>query len=253
MPNLVIANTTISQDENGLYNLNDLYRASEASDNPSKRPNQGVRNAPAQELIKALIDQTALEQSGVIISRNGGLNPGIYAHELIAISYAGWISPRFQLIVNQAFIDSRLAPQLTPPKSDLMQANDIVLEHLTLAATFSTPRHVALTHGAQEAMRKLPVDLTPYLLHSADMQDIPDNEVFLEPTELGVHLGISRNKINPYLVSLGLQQKLSGGIWQPTQEAIDAGMCIRHPWANKGKSGYNWKWNLEAVKQRIGD
>ena len=32
---------------------------------------------------------------------------GTFAHELLAISYAGWISPAFQLKVNQVFLDYR--------------------------------------------------------------------------------------------------------------------------------------------------
>jgi len=32
---------------------------------------------------------------------------GTFAHELLAISYAGWISPAFHLKVNQVFIDYR--------------------------------------------------------------------------------------------------------------------------------------------------
>ncbi|CDH18886.1 conserved hypothetical protein [Xenorhabdus bovienii str. kraussei Quebec] len=41
----------------------------------------------------------------VVDSAHGGASPGTYAHELIAVSYAGWIRPDFQLDVNQAFID----------------------------------------------------------------------------------------------------------------------------------------------------
>ncbi|MBW5407130.1 KilA-N domain-containing protein [Morganella morganii] len=41
----------------------------------------------------------------VIIVVNGGVSPGVFAHELIAVSYAGWIHPDFRLDVNQAFID----------------------------------------------------------------------------------------------------------------------------------------------------
>ncbi|WP_275356057.1 KilA-N domain-containing protein, partial [Xenorhabdus bovienii] len=41
----------------------------------------------------------------VINTINGGMSPGTFAHELIAVSYAGWIRPDFQLDVNQAFID----------------------------------------------------------------------------------------------------------------------------------------------------
>ena len=36
---------------------------------------------------------------------NGGTQQGTFAHELLSISYAGWISPRYQLQVNQVFLD----------------------------------------------------------------------------------------------------------------------------------------------------
>ncbi|MEI8661018.1 KilA-N domain-containing protein, partial [Xenorhabdus bovienii] len=72
-----------------------------------------LRTKYAKELIAELDakllknNQTAYLQSGqkVVDINNGGTSPGTYAHELIAVSYAGWIRPDFQLDVNQAFID----------------------------------------------------------------------------------------------------------------------------------------------------
>lgn len=42
-----------------------------------------------------------------------GRGGGTFAHELLAVEYAGWISPAFRLKVNQTFIDYR-AGRLQP-------------------------------------------------------------------------------------------------------------------------------------------
>lgn len=44
---------------------------------------------------------------------------GTFAHELLAISYAGWISPAFQLPVNQVFMDYRTGKLAPKPETDL--------------------------------------------------------------------------------------------------------------------------------------
>lgn len=79
----------------------------------NKEPNRWLRTKHAQELIAELdrkllkIFQTPNLAAGqksldVVV---GGSNPGTYANELIAVSYAGWLRVDFQLDVNQAFID----------------------------------------------------------------------------------------------------------------------------------------------------
>ncbi|UBX30516.1 KilA-N domain-containing protein [Arsenophonus apicola] len=65
--------------------------------------------------MEELRQNSALGQE-VIKVQKGGINPGTFAHELLAIEYAGWISPKFRLMVNQTFLDyktGRLAP-VTP-------------------------------------------------------------------------------------------------------------------------------------------
>jgi len=107
---VVIANVEIPFDENGLYSLNALHRASEAWGNRLKAPNRWLENKTTQELITELREQvrnSGFGETDVVSIVHGGSNPGTYAHELLAVSYAGWISARFQLIVNQAFIDSK--------------------------------------------------------------------------------------------------------------------------------------------------
>lgn len=114
----VIAGVEITTDPAGRFSLNCLHRAS--GENDSKAPNQWLRTKQAKELIaelesKLLIRfQTAYLQSAqkVLDVVNGGTNPGTYAHELIAVSYAGWVRADFQLDVNQTFIDYRTGNQV---------------------------------------------------------------------------------------------------------------------------------------------
>ena len=55
----------------------------------------------------------------------GGLSQGTFAHELLAISYAGWISPAFQLQVNQVFLDYRTGKlQPVAPVDPMAVLND---------------------------------------------------------------------------------------------------------------------------------
>lgn len=73
----------------------------------------GVVHWLALDTTKSLISELEQQLSdteisvSVIKSVKGGLSQGSYAHELLAIAYASWISPSFHLQVNQVFLDYR--------------------------------------------------------------------------------------------------------------------------------------------------
>jgi len=103
----VVAGIEIAVDEYGRFNLNAIHRASGLGKH--KSPNKWLENASAKELLAELDAQTpnsGLAQKSLNVVK-GGKSPGTFAHELLAISYAGWISPAFQLKVNQVFMDYR--------------------------------------------------------------------------------------------------------------------------------------------------
>lgn len=104
----VIAGVIITTDEQGRYNLNALHKASGLGNN--KAPAQWLRTQTAQELVHELTDMQKC--TSPINTIKGGINQGTFAHELLAVSYAGWISPKYQLMVNQVFLDCR--NNLTP-------------------------------------------------------------------------------------------------------------------------------------------
>jgi len=79
-------------------------------------------------------------------------------------------------------------------------------------------------------------------------QNIQDDEVYLEPTELGKLFKLSAIKMNKLLEKIGFQVK-ENKIWKPTQKGIP--FCTKHSWSKGNKSGYNYKWNVSKITELI--
>jgi phage antirepressor YoqD-like protein len=120
----VIAGIEITKDSEDRFNLNALHKAS-GGDN-AKRPSLWLQNKQTKELIAELEanllknnqSRNSCSAYKVVNTVNGGSSPGTFAHELLAIEYAGWISPKFRLTVNQTFLDfkaGKLAPVVIDP------------------------------------------------------------------------------------------------------------------------------------------
>lgn len=128
-----IAGVEITTDAAGRFNLNALHRASATADH--KKPSEWLRTKHAQELVAELASEqsgnsrSASENQPVFVV-NGGVAPGTFAHELLAVSYAGWISPAFHLQVNRVFVEYRTgrlvksAPDADPRVLLLAQMRD---------------------------------------------------------------------------------------------------------------------------------
>lgn len=119
-----------------------------------------------------------------------------------------------------------------------------IQKHNLLADFFGAPRSVMLVEAAKD-FRAQGIDVGQYLLESPAMNDIPNEDIYLEPTELGKHFNLSPADMNKTLSGMGLQAKINGQ-WQATDAA--QGMWINHQWTAGNKSGYNLKWNLAKVR-----
>lgn len=98
----VIAGVEISTDEQGRFNLNALHKASGGE--KKNGPSYWLALDSSKELIVELVEKYSTE---IPVETKEGRAGGTFAHELLAVSYAGWISPAFQLKVNQVFLDYR--------------------------------------------------------------------------------------------------------------------------------------------------
>lgn len=106
-PTIVIENVSVRSNEHGTYNLNDLHKAAMAGGLAQKwqRPSQFLKfdgiSAFVEEVSRVL--KSTLEQNQILIVKNGGVNQGVWAHELIALRYASWLSAAFEVKVYQTF------------------------------------------------------------------------------------------------------------------------------------------------------
>ncbi len=130
----VIAGVTITTDEQGRFNLNALHQASGTTS--AKQPSNWLRLESTRALKNELMDSSnSSDLMSLPIVKNEGRYGGTFAHELLAISYAGWISPSFQLQVNQTFLDykagtlyERAQPAFNPAQLSRMDILNLAME-----------------------------------------------------------------------------------------------------------------------------
>ena len=207
----VIAGISITVDKDGRYNLNALHKASggEKKNNPS----YWLSLQGTQELILELEQQLSDTEISVSVvqSIKGGINQGTFAHELLAVSYAGWISPKFQLMVNQVFLDYKkgeLKNIQKPFKSYLpeyRQAKAIELSVRALDKMFSNLPHLS------EQSRQAIYAETINPIAGKNVIPLPklENKTF-SASEVGELLGVSSNKIGRIANELSLKTEEYG-------------------------------------------
>lgn len=113
----VICGVEITTDAAGRFNLNALHKAS-----GSEKKN-GPSYWLALESTKQLIVELEKQTTEISVVTVEGRNGGTFAHELLAVEYAGWISPAYRLQVNQTFLDYKTG-KLTPTNTILPNFDD---------------------------------------------------------------------------------------------------------------------------------
>ncbi|EOI3377520.1 TPA: KilA-N domain-containing protein [Enterobacter hormaechei subsp. xiangfangensis] len=107
-PTVSVNGVSVRVDDEGRYNLNDLHAAAVANGEATEqqRPSQFLRSAQVKRFIKALkskVQKSTLEQIQPLRVVNGGDEPGVWGVELLAIRYAAWIKPEFEIEVYEVF------------------------------------------------------------------------------------------------------------------------------------------------------
>lgn len=98
MPALTLLDTSIRQDDQGRFCLNDLHRASGGK--KRHQPSDFLRIDQTQALIAEITNSGNLRSIQSTTGRTGGT----YACRELVIAYAAWISPAFHLKVLQVFL-----------------------------------------------------------------------------------------------------------------------------------------------------
>ena len=106
--NIIICNTTIGTDKEGLYSLNDFHKA--AGGIEKDQPSLWLRLDKTKELIEECSNSTEMQNK--IISSKSGRYGGTYVVKELVYAYAMWISPKFHLHVIRTFDQFTMSEQI---------------------------------------------------------------------------------------------------------------------------------------------
>ncbi|MFP1767272.1 KilA-N domain-containing protein [Lonsdalea quercina] len=111
-PIVKVNGISVRVDKEGRYSFNDLHAAAvkngEATE--SQRPSVFLRSAQIKRFVKALKAKalkSASEQNQPLVVIKGGGESGAWGVEILAVRYAAWIKPEFEIDVYNTFIESR--------------------------------------------------------------------------------------------------------------------------------------------------
>lgn len=150
-PTVVVNGVSVRVDADGRYNLNDLHVAAvargEASE--SQRPSNFIKSATIKRFAHELSEATKVASVKII---KGGLESGIWGLELVAIRYAAWLSPKFEIRVYNTFRDVVLNGL-----SSMMRLNklDLVIESETKEISQCAKRMNQWGVGGRKQLLKL--------------------------------------------------------------------------------------------------
>ncbi len=101
-PTVAVNGVSVRVDEEGRYNLNDLHAAAVAEGNAteSQRPGEFLKTKQVQRFVQALSDAKKVAS---VLTIKGGQLQGSWGLELIAIRYAAWLNPLFEIKVYETF------------------------------------------------------------------------------------------------------------------------------------------------------
>ena len=99
--NITVFEKTIRIDAEGRFCLNDIHKAAMANGKAteSQRPGSFFQSESVQSFIEAVDENATI----VAVKKTQGRNGGTYATELVALRYAGWISPKVEVEVYRTF------------------------------------------------------------------------------------------------------------------------------------------------------
>ena len=105
---IIVCNTQVSINKDGLYCLNDLHKA--AGGEEKDQPSLWLRLDKTKELIEECSNSTEMQNK--IISSKSGRYGGTYVCKELVYAYAMWISAKFHLHVIQTFDKFILSEQV---------------------------------------------------------------------------------------------------------------------------------------------
>lgn len=206
--NIAVFNTSIRQDSEGRYSLNDLHAASGGEDR--HLPNRWTRVEATKKLIECL--NAALSENDADVNKRQKWpivtkqRLGTFVCLELVYDYAAWISPEFKLEVYRTFHALRTAPQpvASPPRDTTLldakrkaQAIDISLN--------CVDRLLKMFPDLGEAGRRTLVASLINPIIGMEALPLPRIAKLYSATEVGEMVGLSANGVGRLANELGIK------------------------------------------------
>lgn len=140
--------------------------------------------------------------------------------------------------------------QPLPPALPAQVAKVTIDAMMGIAEAYGVPKSYAMQIAATTATKESGQPWDKLLTQAECMNNVPAEDVMLEPTELGKLFELSAIAMNKKLAELGLQVRQAGS-WVPTEQG--GALCQRHGWSSGNKAGYNLKWKAVEIERMLAD
>ena len=198
----------------------------------------GPTNQPPQ-----VLDTIKFSPKLIVLTKGGLQTLLLRSDKPAAVEYKDWVIYE----VLPALEKGQLPQQANEVAKQESVAKELLKCRLEVADLFEIPKHLGQVEAVKTVKQICNIDFSSLLLQAPAQSNLKEEDIFLEPTELGVRLNLgSAIKTNKILNELGLQIKISR-TWVPTKEGVKISSI--HQWNRGGKSGDNLKWNLSKVKE----
>lgn len=161
LPTVILNGVNVRVDNAGRYNLNDLHKSAVEGGKAteSQRPGEFLKSRQVNRFVQELTDATIIAPVKTI---KGGKNQGSWGLELVAIRYAAWIEPKFEIQVYNTFVEAKRKKALAD-----MERNTARLEYKPMTDAIkheceAQGKTIAPHHFSKEAdlINRIALDMT---------------------------------------------------------------------------------------------
>ena len=195
---------------------------------PSKRMSDFTNSQNTHAFIAALERKTGIS---VLTVNHGGRNPGTWMHQKLALKFAAWLSPEFELWVYDR-IDELLRHGVTAINpEDLL--NPDVLINLATALKEERAQKEAFRLRAEEQAKQLQISAPKIEYY----EEVLNSGSLITATELAGELGFrSAKSMNQFLKQKGVIRKVNGA-WAMCAKYAGEGLAKYKTHAYTGTQG----------------
>ncbi|VFB14393.1 Uncharacterized phage-encoded protein [Bacteroides heparinolyticus] len=222
---------------------NTMINATEMAKVFGKRPNDYLSLPSTNQLISAITRKSGIAENQLVITERGGLNPGTWMHEDIALDFAQWLSVDFRLWCNDR-IKELLKHGITATPQTIESiladpANGIKLLQALQEEREEKARLAMANQSLQAEKQKIEEETRPAVIFTTTVQCAKTSILVGELAKLITQSGrpIGQNRLFKWLRDNGYLGKKGSNYNVPMQKYVEMGLFEIKEGTRSGNDG----------------